>query len=293
MIAACDANDGVKDGVIDDPRNCRFEPATIECKAEEMDCLSPAQVVALRKMYEGPRNPRTGTADLSWLARQQRGSDRVSAGQCVVGMAAGTGATHEPTRAAFWRHWVFRDPTWDWWSFDFDRHLALADERVGGMIDQVNPDISAFKARGGKAIVYHGWQDPVVNALDTIAYYEQVRSRQGSQQEADRFFRLFLVPGMGHCAGGTGTTNFGNQTSPAPIVDADHDLLTALDAWVEKGTAPARLVASRVVNGATTRYSPSLFLSNEGHLHRHGHTTTRQISSAANTLTFYRCTVYR
>jgi Tannase and feruloyl esterase len=162
----------------------------------------------------------------------------------------------EPTRAAFWRHWVFRDPTWDWWSFDFDRHIALADERLGGMIDQVNPDISAFKARGGKAIVYHGWQDPVSNALDTIAYYEQVRSRQGSQQATDQFFRMFLVPGMGHCAGGTGTTSFGNQNAPSPIVDADHDLISALDAWVERGVAPAGLVASRVVNGATTRTRP-------------------------------------
>ena len=164
---------------------------------------------------------------------------------------------------------MFRDPAWDWWSFDFDRHLATADERVGRMVDQINPDITAFKARGGKAIVYQGWQDPVVNALDTIAYYEQVRVRQGSQHETDGFFRLFMVPGMGHCAGGTGATNFGNQNAPAPVLDAEHDLLSALDAWVDKGAAPSRLVASRVVNGATVRTRPLCAYPCEGHLCRH------------------------
>ena len=142
----------------------------------------------------------------------------------------------------FWRHWVFANPSWGWWSFDFDRHLAEADEKVGRLVDQVNPDLSAFKTRGGKAIVYQGWQDPVVNAIDTIAYYERVRAKQGSQQETDRFFRLFMVPGMGHCSGGTGATTF--------------DALTALDAWVEKDTPPDRIIASRVVDGAVARTRP-------------------------------------
>jgi feruloyl esterase len=124
------------------------------------------------------------------------------------------------------------------------------------MVDQRNPDLSAFAARGGKAIVYHGWQDPVVNALDTIAYYEQVRAKHGSQADTDRFFRLFLVPGMGHCSGGTGATSFGNQGGPPPVSDAEHDLLRALDAWVENGRAPDRIVASRVVDGRTVRTRP-------------------------------------
>ncbi len=123
-------------------------------------------------------------------------------------------------------------------------------------MDQVNPDLSPFKARGGKVLVYQGWQDPVVNALDTIAYYEQVRTRQGSQAGTDEFFRLLLVPGMGHCSGGPGTTQFGNQGGAVPAVDADHDLLAALDAWVEKGVAPARVIASRVDGGKTIRTRP-------------------------------------
>jgi feruloyl esterase len=255
VVAACDGNDGVKDGIVDDPRSCRFDPATLECQADRTECLTAVQVAALRKMYQGAKNPRTGAQLYPGWPVSSEALTVSPQGAPMSGWQQYWGNT-EPTRAAFWRHWVFRDPKWDWWSFDFDRHVTLADERVGKMVDQVDPDISAFKSRGGKAIVYHGWQDPVSNPLDTINYYELVRSRQGSQQETDRFFRLFLVPGMGHCAGGTGTTNFGNQNAPSPIVDAEHDLLSALDAWVEKGAAPNRIVASRVVNGETVRTRP-------------------------------------
>lgn len=120
----------------------------------------------------------------------------------------------------------------------------------------MNPDLAAFARRSGKAIVYQGWQDPVVNAFDTIAYYERVRARQGSQAATDAFFRLFMAPGMGHCGGGSGATSFGNQGAPPPVVDADHDLLAALDRWVERGVAPDRIVAARVVSGVVTRTRP-------------------------------------
>jgi feruloyl esterase len=164
--------------------------------------------------------------------------------------------TTEPTRANFWRYWVFENPRWNWWTFDFDRDLATADAKIGGLVDQVSADLSAFKARGGKAIVYNGWQDPVVNPLDTISYYERLTALQGSREEAETFFRLFLVPGMGHCSGGTGTTNFGNPNAPSPIVDPDHDLLSALDRWVETGMAPERIIASKIVDRALVRTRP-------------------------------------
>jgi feruloyl esterase len=174
----------------------------------------------------------------------------------VVGTEAGWPAywgSTEPVRADYWRLWVFDNPQWNWWNFDYDRDLAFADAKVSPLVDQNNTDTSAFKSRGGKAIVYQGWQDPVVNPADTIAYYDKVKTAQGSQAEIDKFFRLFLVPGMGHCSGGSGATNFGNQGAPSPVVDASHDVLMALDAWVEKGTAPDSIVASRVVNNATAR----------------------------------------
>jgi feruloyl esterase len=192
-------------------------------------------------MYDGARNPRTGEQIYPGWPKSSEALSVSESGSRQSGWQQYWGAS-EPTRVNFWRYWVFANPSWDWWSFDFDRHLAEADEKVGRLVDQVNPDLGAFKARGGKAIVYQGWQDPVVNAIDTIAYYERVRARQGSQQEVDRFFRLFMVPGMGHCSGGTGATTF--------------DALAALDAWVEKGMAPDRIIASRVVGGATVRTRP-------------------------------------
>ena len=156
------------------------------------------QVSALNRMYDGARNPRTGEQIYPGWPRSSEALTTTASGVPGSGWQQYWGGS-EPTRVNFWRHWVFANPAWDWWSFDFDRDLRRADEKVGRLVDQRNPDLSDFKRRGGKAIVYQGWQDPVVNAIDTIAYYEQVRSKQGSQQETDRFFRLFLVPGMGHC----------------------------------------------------------------------------------------------
>ena len=256
VVAACDANDGVADGVVDDPRSCTWTPASLECSSsDEANCLTRPQVQALEKMYAGAKNPRTGAQVYPGWPKSSEALTTTPQGGAASGWQLYWGNT-EPTRANFWRHWVFGDPNWDWWSFDFDRHLARADETAGRLVDHIDPDIAAFKQRGGKAIVYQGWQDPVTNALDTIAYYEKVRGRQGSQAAADEFFRLFLVPGMGHCSGGTGATMFGNQGGPSPVVDAGHDLLSALDAWVEKGVAPDHIVASRVVDGVTVRTRP-------------------------------------
>lgn len=256
VVEACDALDGVTDGVVDDPRRCAFDPSSLLCKQEEdATCLTSDQLKALNKLYAGARNPRTGEQIYPGWPKSSEALTVNANGLPAVGWQLYWGGS-EPTRANFWRYWVFNDSRWNWWHFDFDRDVARADDRVGRMIDQVNPDISGFAAHGGKAIVYQGWQDPVTNALDTISYYERVRARQGSQESTDRFFRLFLVPGMGHCSGGTGATSFGNQNAPAPVIDAQHDLLSALDAWVEKSTPPDRIIASRVVNGTTVRTRP-------------------------------------
>lgn len=232
VTQACDATDGVTDGIVDDPRACRFETASLLCPAgqDNATCLTPPQKVVLDTLYSDIRNPRT--QELIYPAFP-KGAES--------GLNQYWGTT-EPTRADYWRLWVFGGTAFNWWTFDYDRHVAEADRIVGARVDQVNPDISAFKARGGKLITYNGWSDPVVNALDTIRYYEAVRTRQGGQAEIDKFFRLFLVPGMGHCGGGPGTSTF--------------DMIGALDAWVDRGMAPDTIAASRVVNGTTTRTRP-------------------------------------
>ena len=144
-----------------------------------------------------------------------------------------------------------------------------ADERVGRMVDQINPDITAFKARGGKAIVYQGWQDPVVNALDTIAYYEQVRSRQGSQQETDGFFRLFMVPGMGHCAGGTGRDELRQpeRAGAGPRCRARSPVRARRLGRQGRGAVAARRLAGRQWRHGS--HAATLRVSLEGHLCRH------------------------
>lgn len=255
-VAACDANDGVADGVVDDPRSCNFDPAVLQCTSgDAADCLTTPQIDALNKMYAGAKNPRTGAQVYPGWPKTSEALTTSASGAVTSGWSQYWGST-EPTRADFWRYWVFDNPQWNWWTFDFDRDLAYADAKAGTLVDHNNPDLSAFKARGGKLIVYNGWQDPVVNPVDTIAYYDKVKALQGSQAETDKFVRLFMVPGMGHCSGGTGATNFGNQGAPSPVVDARHDLLSALDSWVDKSIAPDSIIASRVVSGSTTRTRP-------------------------------------
>src|SRR5262249_54109116 len=256
VVATCDARDGVVDGVVDGPRTSDFDPPVPLCRNGDADnCLTATQLAALQKMYAGPKNPCTGEQIYPGWPKSSEALTGGGNGLPVFGGNRHWG-TSEPTRAHLWRHWVFNDPQWNWWGFDFDQDLARAETKVGAMVDQVNANIGAFKARGGKALAYQGWQDPVVNAIDTIAYYDRVKKLQGSQQETEKFFRLFLVPGMGHCSGGTGTTNFGNQGSPSPINDPDHDILAALDNWVEKGVAPEKIIASKALNGVTVRTRP-------------------------------------
>lgn len=244
-LEACDALDGVKDGVINDPRQCtteRFNITSLLCKTSDTDqCLTALEIEAAKKIYEGPKNPRTG--------------EQIYPGQLVGTETEWPGywGKTAPVRSDFWRLWVFDDKNWDWWTFDYDQDLTLAESKLGKLVDHTNPDINRFKNRGGKAIVFHGWNDAVVNALDTIEYYENVREAQGGQEQTDTFFRLFMVPGMAHCSGGTGPTVFGNAGVAAPNPDANNDLLMALDRWVEEGVAPEKIIASQAGDESTKK----------------------------------------
>jgi feruloyl esterase len=249
-LKACDMLDGIQDGLIEDPRQCGFDPLVMVCQAgDNNDCLTGPQIAALRKVYQGPRNSRTGR-------------------QIHAGMAPGTEAVrgawlpwliaesqdkslHYMFGASFYGHAVFEDLKWDIKSLEFDADVEYGLQKAGIVINSSNPDLRSFRAHGGKLIQYHGWGDAAIPAAGSIDYYERVNAfmkrypdPRSSSRETQDFYRLFLVPGMGHCGNGLGPRNFG-QGSPTPG-DAEHDVLTALEAWVERDMPPARLIGTGV-----------------------------------------------
>lgn len=228
VVAACDALDGIKDGLISEPRRCTFDPGALLCKgADQATCLTESQVSAVRRIYDGARNARTGARI---FAGWERGSE-TGWGAYFVGHT-------EPARIEFWRYWVFSDPNWDPDSFDFDKDVAYADAQLGA-ISANDSNLTAFREHRGKLVMYQGWADPVVPPEDVIRYYESVGRTMGAVAD---FYRLFMVPGMSHCAGGAGPDSF--------------DALGALDQWVTQGIAPDRIIASHSTNGKVDRTRP-------------------------------------
>ncbi|MGA2000652.1 MAG: tannase/feruloyl esterase family alpha/beta hydrolase [Terriglobales bacterium] len=254
-VAACDAADGIKDGIIGDPESCHFDPGTLLCKGKETDdCLTAAQVEAVKNVYAGPRNPRTGE---QIIAGYMPGSENAPGDQ-YGGWKKFVVDLKQPARLELWRDWVFNDPSWDWHTFDYDRDVALGDKKLA-MLNAVNPDLSAFKSRGGKVLMYSGWADPIGPPMDAVNYYQRVVQAMGGRQQTRDFFRLFMVPGMCHCNGGPGTTVFGgadasndpNDVPPQINIDPEHDVLSAMERWVEKGVAPDSIITAHVAKGDT------------------------------------------
>jgi feruloyl esterase len=259
-VEACDAADGVKDGVIGDPLHCKFDPSLLLCTKERHEgCLSQAQVDAARKVYQGPSNPRTGA---KIMAGWEPGSEVTAPGD-YSGWRDYILHGDEPARLDFWRYWVFENPRWDWHSFDFDRDIAYAEKKLPA-VNADNPDLRTFKARGGKLIVYHGWVDPVGPPRDSIDYFEKVQSFVGGRVPALDFFRLFLVPGMSHCNGGPGYLLAGgargvddpDDVPRWPHADPEHDVLSALDHWVQEGVAPEQILAFHSDPDGSSRTMP-------------------------------------
>lgn len=225
-VTACDGTDGVKDGVIDDPRQCRFDPTSLLCKSEiSASCLTRVELDAVRAVYAGPKNPRTGEQIFPGWPLGSEG----------YGPGPGDGWRNfldvpEPRRVGLFRYFVFNNPAWDLWSMDWDRDVAFTNRTVG-FLNATAHDLSSFRDRGGKIVMHTGWVDPILPAPDVIKYYEDVTGAMGGREQTAAFFRLFLAPGMGHCSGGPGPNTL--------------DGLTALEAWVEKGTAPSQIIATR------------------------------------------------
>ena len=254
----CDALDGVKDGLIEDPRACHFDPGTIACKGvESPECLTAPQVTALRKIYGGPKNPRTGVQIFPGTSPGVENAVGTWASWIIPGpqgIPAGFGFAN-----SFYLQALYENLKTDFRALNFDTDVAYADEKAGPVLNSTNPDLRSFRARGGKLIQYHGWGDAAIAPRNSIDYYELVRAfmtnfpngRNGGQGPVDDFYRLFMVPGMGHCGGGVGANSFGNG-APVAAADPERDLVSALDRWVEHGVAPDRFVATgKVVSDAS------------------------------------------
>ena len=232
VLDACDAADGVKDGVLENPKQCRFDPKVLECKGgDAATCLTAPQVQSVKTSYAALMNPRSRQEIFPGL---EPGSE--------LGWA--TFASPQPfgLGAQMYQYMVFRDPNWDYKTFDFDSGIALTDKIENGTINSRDPNLSRFFGRAGKLIQYHGWSDPQIMPMSSVKYYDSVLEKMGGANKVKDSYRLFMVPGMAHCGGGDGTSTF--------------DMVSALEQWVEKGQAPDQIPASRVRNGATDRTRP-------------------------------------
>jgi len=228
-LAVCDALDGVTDGVIDDPRRCHFDPKTMQCaEGDGPACLTAPQVEAARKIYASPTNPRTHAEIFPGL---EPGSELGWAG------LAG-GPAPFSISADYFKFVVFKDPSWDFKTLDFDKDVALADAMDHGEDNATDPDLRAFFGRGGKLLLYHGWSDMLISPRNTINYFDNVGIALGGTAKVNDSMRLFMMPGAAHCTGGDGPSNF--------------DKLAVIEQWVEHGQAPDRIVASRLATATVT-----------------------------------------
>jgi hypothetical protein len=240
-LAACDARDGVTDGVIDDPVKCSFDPSVLLCKgAESDDCLTEKQVTALKKIYAGPRGSKGEQIIPGFLHGGETGPGGWLA--WITGSGSNKGLQFFFATQTF-ANMVYNNPAWDFKSFDLDKDSKLADEKLASALNATDPNLKAFKARGGKLILYHGWSDAALPPVNTINYFQNVVSKMG-QRDAGSFVRLFMVPGMQHCGGGPGPSSFGAFVTNAQS-DAQHDMSVALERWVEQGIAPDQIIASK------------------------------------------------
>lgn len=237
-LAACDGADGVKDGLIDDPRACNFQPESLLCKGEDSDtCLSEPQMRTLRAIYDGPGGAFGNSVNHGF----ERGGETGWA-DWIIGSAPRKSLAYLYA-LEFYRYLIYGDASWTLDRFQFERDRRGAEEHLGKDYVARDPDLSRFVARGGKLILYHGWNDYALQPRLTIDYYESVRAHMGAEQ-SEKFMRLYMVPGMEHCFGGPGPNVFG-QIPATGIDDPARNISKALEVWVETGIAPGRIVATK------------------------------------------------
>jgi feruloyl esterase len=226
VLLACDEQDGAKDGVLERPLACRFDPQVLACKpgSDPASCLTQAQVDGAKQVYAGARETGTGKPIFPGLE---------------PGSEMGWSAAPISYAVDWLKFRVFKNPSWDPKTLDYGRSVALASRRENLLMDATDPNLSRFTSRNGKLLMYQGWAEPGIPPRNIVNYYADVQMRT---RRASESVRLFMVAGMGHCGGGDGASTF--------------DMLGALDQWVTSGRAPESIPASRVRNGKADRTRP-------------------------------------
>lgn len=237
VLDACDALDGVRDGIIEDPTKCHFDPATIQCPAKEdyPSCLTSAQVETARQVYAG--------------AKFDDGK------QIYPGLEPGSeldwhwmlsGPDPMAINKDFFATVVFQNPDWDWHTFDVSRDTRLADQKIGAMVNTTDPNLRPFEEHGGKLLMYQSWQEAAIPPGGLLNYYQRVEATMGGEGKTQNFARLFMVPGAGMCSG------FSVGSIPGAF-----DALDVIEKWRETGVAPDKIVTSHRVGGIVDRTHPA------------------------------------
>lgn len=241
--AQCDTQDGVADGVLNDPRQCKFDLTALLCKASDTDeCLTAAQMATLKKLYEGPRDAKGALIFPGYLPGAEEGPG--GWGTWITGTAPGKSLIFAFS-GGYFANMLYEKPDWNYKAARIDEAMKAADEKSAKILNATDANLAPFQLRGGKLILYHGWNDAAISALNTVNYYNSVASKMG-QVETDAFLRLYMVPGLQHCGGGPGPNAFGQGGAGAP--DPRLNLEVALNEWVEKGVAPSEILATKFVD---------------------------------------------
>jgi feruloyl esterase len=230
VLATCDALDGVKDGVVEDPTKCAFDFGALTCSGEDRaDCLTKDQVETARAMTRPIRDPKSGA-----VLHPGRYYPGAELGWGGVAGTSPSGESHEGMRK------IVFTPAWDYHTINVPDDVERAVKADKGLLYGGDPDLSRFFTRGGKLLMYHGWADPLVSPDTSLIMFKRITDSVGSA--AAKSLALFMVPGMGHCQGGPGTDVF--------------DKTAAIDQWVQTGKKPQSIDASHMTAGVVDRTRP-------------------------------------
>ncbi|MGH8220541.1 MAG: tannase/feruloyl esterase family alpha/beta hydrolase [Steroidobacteraceae bacterium] len=255
VLASCDKRDGLADGLLSDPRQCRFDPEKLKCSGKvSAACLTNPQIGALRAIYEGPHKSDGQRIDFGFLPGGEAAPGSAGWDLWIFGSAPRTSIQYA-FASNFMKDFVGAPENWTPADFDFDRDFDSLRAKMSVVLDATNPDLSRFASHGGKLILFQGWSDAAIPPQGTIAYRDRVTHILGAARAAS-FMRLFMVPGMHHCGGGTGASDFGQNGVSAANRNPETDLAAALEAWVERGRTPNQVIA-RQTPGPVAARGPS------------------------------------